>query len=246
MPNPITARNTGWASQFRFAVHGFWSGVWEFHRSAMKWIAAISLSTAIFGCASSTQTGSAVRFSVTPFGDRTKATRIDAQKGDHILNPITSSDFEEVTIAQGSGLNGFDAVRVYHNGSGYIVFSERRDKNRRIAINLTPGEMSGLFQALNRDKIALIDGLYSTEFNDGAQGFIEIKTSGGRRYCWLDNHFDPVMNTFNFCNRVILPKIGGARTGKRGIGRQEEYDRVFPRKAAPAHGEQRLTRPKFK
>jgi hypothetical protein len=193
----------------------------------MKWIAAISLSIAIFGCASSTQTGSAVRFSVTPFGERITATRIDAQKGDHISNPIVSSDFKEVTIAQGSGVDGFDAVRVYQDGSGYIVFPEREDKNRRVAINLTPEEMSGLFQALNRDKIALIDGLYSTELNDGAQGFIEIKTSGGRRYCWMDNHFDPVENIFGFCNRVIWPKIEGARTEKRGIGRQEEYDRVF-------------------
>ena len=26
-PNQITAHNAGWPSQFRFAVHGFWSGV---------------------------------------------------------------------------------------------------------------------------------------------------------------------------------------------------------------------------
>jgi hypothetical protein len=32
MPNQITAHNAGWPSQFRFAVHGFWSGVCEFHR----------------------------------------------------------------------------------------------------------------------------------------------------------------------------------------------------------------------
>ena len=31
-PNKITAHNAGWPSQFRFAVHGFWSGVGEFHR----------------------------------------------------------------------------------------------------------------------------------------------------------------------------------------------------------------------
>jgi hypothetical protein len=28
-PNKITAHNAGWRSQFRFAVHGFWSGVCE-------------------------------------------------------------------------------------------------------------------------------------------------------------------------------------------------------------------------
>jgi hypothetical protein len=31
-PAQITAVNAGWRSQFRFAVHGFWSGVCEFHR----------------------------------------------------------------------------------------------------------------------------------------------------------------------------------------------------------------------
>jgi hypothetical protein len=30
--NQLTSHNAGWPSQFRFAVHGFWSGVCEFHR----------------------------------------------------------------------------------------------------------------------------------------------------------------------------------------------------------------------
>ena len=67
--------------------------------------------------------------------------------------------------------------------------------------------MTALFQALNRDRIAEIERLYSTGIHDGTQGFIEIQVSGGRRFCWLDNHFDPVENTFEFCNRVIWPKI---------------------------------------
>jgi len=223
--NKPAAPNAGIAPRLTIGHH--WPGVGEPGRCAMNWIAAISLSIAILGCASSTQTASALRFSVTPYGERMRATRIDTQKGDHISHPITSSDFEEMTIAQGSGLDGFDAVRVYQDGSGYIVFSERRGKNKRVAMNLTPEEMSGLFQALNRDKIALIKGLYSTKLNDGTQGFLEIKTSGGRRYCWLDNHLDPVEHTFGFCNRVISPKIEGARIEMRGIGRQEEYYRVF-------------------
>jgi len=32
MPNKITAQNAGWPSQFRFAGHGFSSGVCEFYR----------------------------------------------------------------------------------------------------------------------------------------------------------------------------------------------------------------------
>jgi hypothetical protein len=37
--NKITAHNAGWSSQFRFAVHGFWSGVCEFYRSAFAAVA---------------------------------------------------------------------------------------------------------------------------------------------------------------------------------------------------------------
>lgn len=166
-------------------------------------------------------------FAVTPLGERIKATRIDAQKGHRVLDPITLSDFQEVTIAQGSGEDGFDAIRIYQSRSGYIVFSEQRDTNRKVSISLTTEEMTGLFQALNRDKIAKIEGLYSSGVDDGTQGFVEIKASGSRRFCWLDNHFDPVENTFAFCNRVIWPKIDGARIEKKGVGRQEEYYRVF-------------------
>ena len=197
----------------------------------MKWIAAIALSFAGLGCESSTQpttaTLSAMRFSVTPLGERIKATRIDEQNGDRVSNPIVLSDFQEVTIAQGSGLEGFDAIRVYQDRSGYIVFSEQRDRNKRVAISITAEEMTGLLQTLNRDKIAEIEGLYSSGVHDGTQGFIEIRASGGRRFCWLDNHFDPVEHTFDFCNRVIWPKIEGAQIEKKGIGRQEEYYRVF-------------------
>ena len=81
------------------------------------------------------------------------------------------------------------------------------DTNRKVSISLTDEEMTALFQALNRDRIAEIERLYSTGIHDGTQGFIEIQVSGGQRFCWLDNHFDPVENTFEFCNRVIWPKI---------------------------------------
>jgi hypothetical protein len=35
LPNQITAANAGWRTQFRFAVHAFWSGVAEFCRWAL-------------------------------------------------------------------------------------------------------------------------------------------------------------------------------------------------------------------
>lgn len=196
----------------------------------MKWIAAVALCIVAAGCKSSQladATVSGIRFSVTPLGERIRATRIDPQKGDRIPKTITMNNFQEVTIAQGSGLDGFDAIRVNQDRSGYIVFSEQRDMNKRVSISLTADEMSGLLEALNRDKITEIEGLYSSGVHDGTQGFIEIKASEGRRFCWLDNHFEPVENTFDFCNRVIWPKIKAARIEKKGIERQDEYHRVF-------------------
>jgi len=51
-PNKITAHNAGWSSQFRFAVHGRWSGVCEFHRwpleRSMKAIAILQFITWLF------------------------------------------------------------------------------------------------------------------------------------------------------------------------------------------------------
>lgn len=196
----------------------------------MKWIAAVALTAIASGCQSTQPndaTVSAVRFAVSPLGERFAATRIDKQKGGDIPSPIAVNNFQEVTIAQGSGLDGFDVIRIFQSHTGYAVFSEERDTNEKVFISLTEEEMTTLFQALNRDKIAQIEGSYSSGVHDGAQGFIEIKASGARRFCWLDNHFDPVENTFDFCNRVIWPKINGAQIEKKRIGRQDEYYRVF-------------------
>ena len=35
-PGPYPAHNAGWPSQFRFAVHGFWSGVCEFTSEVIR------------------------------------------------------------------------------------------------------------------------------------------------------------------------------------------------------------------
>lgn len=166
-------------------------------------------------------------FLVTPLGYRIAASRVSEQKGDRVHSPISPDNFQEVTIAQGSGLDGFDAIRVFQDRSGYIVFSEQRDRNEKVTIVLTAEEMTGLFEALNRDKITQIEGSYSSGVDDGVQGFIEIKSPEGRIFCWLDNHFDPIEHYFGFCNRVIWLKIEGARIEQNGIDRQEEYERVF-------------------
>ena len=193
----------------------------------MKSVAVIALSFALCACDTIRPASAILRFSVTPLGEPIPATRIDPQKGDRIPNPVTLNSFREVTIAQGSGLEGFDAIRIYQDRSGYIVFSKQRDTNKKVSITLTTPEMNGLLEALNRDKIARIEGLYTTDVHDGTQGFIEIKALGGRRFCWFSNHFEPVKNTFSFCNRVIWPKIDGAQIDQKGIRRDEEYDRIF-------------------
>ena len=172
-----------------------------------------------------------VRFSAKPYGETSKAIRVDKQKGDGLEGKVTKANFKEVTIAQGAGRDGFDAIRVFAGGKFYAIFSKvftgPWQQNEKVELVLSDDELTGLIAALNQDKVSEIEGLYSAGWHDGTQGFIEIKTSKGRRYTWLDNHFDPVSHTFDYCNRVIWPKIEGAKPVKKGIDRQAEYDRVF-------------------
>lgn len=94
-------------------------------------------------------------------------------------------------------------------------------------IEVSEAELAELFDALNKDQVSKIAGGYSTGWADGAQGFIEIQTVKGRRYAWLDNYFDPVANTYAFCNRIILPKVAKAKVEAKNVNPQEEYKRVF-------------------
>jgi len=158
------------------------------------------------------------------------------QKGDVIEDNITRKNFKEVTIAQGSGLDGFDAIRLFADGSGYIVFSNDPPwENKKVKITLTAVELDGLLTALNSDKISKIKGMYSSGVMDGTQGFIEIKTKKGRRFTWLDNYFNPLTNTYRYCNKVIWPKIIGATIDSQKIDRQEEYHRIFNKAASNKH-----------
>ncbi len=158
------------------------------------------------------------------------------QKGDVIEDKITRKNFKEVTIAQGSGLDGFDAIRLFEDGSGYIVFSNDPPwENKKVKISLSTAELDGLLVALNNDKISKIKGMYSSGVMDGTQGFIEIKTKKGRRFTWLDNYFNPLTNTYRYCNKVIWPKIIGATIDPPKIDRQEEYHRIFNKAASNKH-----------
>jgi len=173
---------------------------------------------------------------VQPYGKATKAVSSAKQKGDPIEEKITKKNFKGATIAQGSGLEGFDAIRLFSNGSGYIVFSKERRKNKKVKIILTDEELEGFLVALNLDRVSEIKGLYSAGLHDGTQGFIEINTSKGRRHAWLDNYFEPVAHTYRYCNRVIWPKIIGARIVSKEVDRQDEYERIFNAKKAEQDG----------
>ncbi len=197
--------------------------------SAMKSALPITIALSLISC-SPPESEVPLKFSVTPFGERTVVTRTDEQEGDDLPAGITTNTFKEVTIAQGSGLDGFDSIRVFSSGEAYMVFPEQGDTNQKATFTLMEDDLAGLIGALNADRIDQIKGSYSTKFWDGVQGFIEIKTSEGRRYCRLSNHFAPLTNTFHFCNSVILPKIARAHISENGINRFTEYDRVFSSK----------------
>ncbi len=190
-----------------------------------KFVPAI-LALAILSC-ESRSAPEGIWFSADPVGNSPKATRIDAQQGDELAENVTVANFKEVTIAQGSGMMGFNAIRIFTDGSGYAVFSKKELHNQKVLLSLSKKELKGLIAALNNDKITRIKGVYSAAILDGTQGFVEIKTTAGHRYCWLSNHFDPVVNTYAFCEKVIWPKIKDAEIEQKKIDRQAEKNRVF-------------------
>jgi hypothetical protein len=99
----------------------------------MKCIACALLSLATLSC-SADDAKEALGFSGRPYGEAPKATRIDDQKGDALEEKVTAENFKELTIGQGSGLDRFDAIQIFSDGSGYAVFSKERDRNEKALI----------------------------------------------------------------------------------------------------------------
>jgi len=173
-------------------------------------------------------TPDARRFSVQPSGDDFSKTR--PQPGGHRLSLVSRESFREVTVAQGSGRDGFDTIRIFADGSGYAVVGLSESRAFRVPLRLSGQQLDLLIRAIQQDQIGRIKGMYSSGAADGTQGFVELVTSSGRVYCWLDNYFVPVSHTYAFCNQHVWPDVVRRRSLfriQRHFNLQEEYSRVF-------------------
>ena len=168
-------------------------------------------------------------FSISPNGERSEARETRPQRGHRAMPEITADSFREVTIAQGSGLDGFETIRVFSDRSGYVIVRLSGTRAARVPFRLSSQQFTHLISALQQDEIHRISGMYSAGIADGTQGFIEVVTSNGRVYSWLDNYFFPVAHTYTFCNEQIWPHVPKMLPSDRGgdYDFQEEYDRVF-------------------
>jgi hypothetical protein len=171
------------------------------------------------------------RFSVRPYGEIERLTKTQPQEGTQRLPKIARQSFRELTIAQGSGLDGFDSIRVFADGSGYAIVGLPSSRDGvQIPLRLSDSQLDRMISAMQRDELHRVLGIYSTDLADGTQGFVEVVTSAGQIYSWLDNYFEPVANTYRFCNAEIWPGIQrslAASTSQKRKGLQEEYHRIF-------------------
>jgi len=175
-----------------------------------------------------------LRFSVRPFGEPQKLKTTKPQEGTHSLLPPARQNFREMTIAQGSGRDGFHCLRIFADGKGYAAVglpeTSRHSEGFQVPIQLSSAELDGLLAAMRQDGLHRVKGEYSSGVDDGVQGFVEVVTSEGRVYAWLDNYFDPVAHTYHFCNAQIWPQVRKSISHSRSESRhdlQEEYRRVF-------------------
>ncbi|EDY19722.1 hypothetical protein CfE428DRAFT_2898 [Chthoniobacter flavus Ellin428] len=152
------------------------------------------------------------------------------QCGNRALPEVTGESFREITVAQGSGRDGFETIRIFADGTGYAVARIGDSRAVRIPLHLSPPQLALLLRAIQQDRLRDIQGLYSSGIQDGTQGFVELVTSRGRVYAWLDNYFEPVSSLFAFCNQHIWPEVRRrtpAHQRPRHLNLQEEYERVF-------------------
>jgi hypothetical protein len=174
------------------------------------------------------------RFSVQPYGDDFKLSKTRPQPSGHRLSLVSRERFREITVAQGSGLDGFDTIRIFADGSGYAVVGLSESRAVRVPLRLSGQLLDLLVRAIQQDRMGRIKGMYSSGVADGTQGFVELVTSEGRVYCWLDNYFVPVSHTYAFCNQHVWPDVMRRRSAfriQRHFNLQEEYSRVFHNEA---------------
>ena len=173
-------------------------------------------------------------FAVRPLGEDSKLTDAKPQSGTRGLPDATRQTFREITIAQGSGLLGFDTIRIFADGSGYAIAGLDNARAIRVPLQLSNEQLGGLLRAIRQDRLVRIKGSYSSGVHDGAQGFVELITTDGRVYSWLDNYFKPVSHVYTFCNRQVWPEVKlrlRAYPIRRNVDLYEEHHRVFRRKS---------------
>jgi hypothetical protein len=145
--------------------------------------------------------------------------------------PLTRTTFAEVTIALGSGWDGFDSFRIFSDGAGYAVVRKSGTETVKIPFRISSDQLSGLIKAVNSCKPGNIQGLYSAGVADGTQGFIEIQSkSGGRVFVWMDNSFQTAAGLYAFARQELWPMLKDLVAqdwGGAGADAMEEYQRVF-------------------
>ena len=130
------------------------------------------------GCVTTTDRNDP-RFAVRTFGEVFPLTKTVRQRS-HVLPEVTRQTFREITIAQGSGFAGYDAIRIFSDGSGYAVAAVSESRACRLPLQLSAQQLDLLIRAIHEDKLGRINALYSSGIDDGAQGFVELVTAGGR------------------------------------------------------------------
>ncbi|HRQ89382.1 MAG TPA: hypothetical protein PLA50_11325 [Bacteroidia bacterium] len=190
-------------------------------------IMAVFAFLALVSCVASAVPIPSKLFALRPFGEKFELFETHEQEGDGTFSRVATGNFVEATIAQGSGFSGFDSIRIHSSGSAEIVFGNSGEDFRKVETKLNPSELEGLFEAFNRDGMHEIKGSYRTRRSDGVQGFVELVTREGRRFCRMDNYFEPLQHTYEYCNRVIVPKLASATLVKGRMDPQAEYHRIF-------------------
>lgn len=175
-----------------------------------------------------------LRFSSHPFGKQPLTSTTPPSGKSTAIGPVNRATFREITIAQGSGLEGFNVIRIYADGTGYVTVGDFEHGTAVIPLSLSASTMEALYQAIKQDRPEDWLDSYSSDLNDGAQGFAELQTHTGSTRCWLNNYFVPVKNLYAFCNQEVWPVIKTTKSLsrlKKNYDRQAEYYRIFPKSA---------------
>lgn len=175
-----------------------------------------------------------VHFSTRPNEEKFELHETRPQQGNRGSPEVTDESFREITVAQGSGMDGFETIRIFSDGTGYAVAPLDNSRAARVPLYLSHQQLTLLVRAIQQDRLRHIKGMYSSGADDGTQGFVELVTSRGRVYSWLDNYFEPASHVFEFCNQHIWPEVSRRAPAyrlQRNFNFQEEYYRVFHNKA---------------